>query len=181
MSLNEIIKDVQKELNVTTDGVAGLITWGAIYRRIFKKEKEFEPIPSYASLAYSHLGQKEVAGSKSNPLILKWIQSFFSWATDDGELAWCAIFINKMLEETGHTGTKKANAKSFLNWGVPVKLPKKGDIVVFDRGSKAWQGHVGIYWGEENGKILCLGGNQGNRVSIARYSKSKLEGYRRLK
>lgn len=181
MSLKSIIKLVQKELNVSPDGVAGLITWGAIYRSIFKEDQK-EELPSYAQEAFSYLGVKEVPGRRSNPTILNWIQDFFPWASDDGELAWCAIFINKMLQTAGIKGTGKANARSFLNWGYSTQTPKKGDIVVFWRGKKtSWKGHVGLYWGEaEDGYIYCLGGNQSNKVSVAKYPKYRVLGYRTL-
>ena len=138
-------------------------------------------IPAYAEEAHKYVGLTEVPGSKSNPTILKWIKGFFSWAKDDGQLAWCAIFINTMMADTGFTGTGKANARSFLNWGKKREgKPEVGDVVVFWRENEnSWKGHVGIYWGEAgNGSILCLGGNQRNKVSVAKYPKRKILEYR---
>jgi uncharacterized protein (TIGR02594 family) len=61
-------------------------------------------------------------------------------------------------------------ARSFLAWGKRVKDPRPGDIVVFPRGTQAWQGHVGFYYGTvyQNGKKFyqILGGNQDNSVNI---------------
>ncbi|SHI63181.1 TIGR02594 family protein [Rubritalea squalenifaciens DSM 18772] len=138
-------------------------------------------VPAYAERAQEYLGLSEVPGAESNRTILGWIRSFFSWAKDDGELAWCAIFINTMLAKSGIRGTGSAAARSFLQWGEPVEKPRKGDIVVFWRGSRqGWQGHVGLYWGEAGSEhIYCLGGNQANRVSIAKYPRSRVLGYRR--
>lgn len=144
-------------------------------------EPRVATFPKYARLAYSYIGQKEVPGSKSNPLILRWIQDFLGWGDDDSKVAWCAIFINTILKESDIKGTGKANARSFLNWGEVVETPRRGDIVVFERGGRSsWKGHVGLYWGEaEDGFIYCLGGNQSDKVSIASYSKSRILGYRR--
>lgn len=136
--------------------------------------------PRYAQIAESYLGIKEVAGTKSNPTILGWIRKWMGYGEDDSKTPWCAIFINECMAQAGIKGTGKANAKSFLKWGVPTNNPRRGDIVVFDRGTKSWQGHVGIYMGVAgSGKIHCLGGNQSDKVSIAAYSISKLRGYRR--
>lgn len=138
-------------------------------------------VPEYAQAAYEHLGLSEVPGAGSNATILGWIKTFFTWATNDGEVAWCAIFINTMLKQAGLKGTGKANARSFLDWGTPVSEPRKGDIVVFWRGNPdSWQGHVGIYWGDAPGDyVYCLGGNQSDKVSIATYPETSVLGYRR--
>lgn len=162
-----------KNTRKALQGFVSAVTW--------RPESRVATPPKYAQLAYSYIGQKEVPGSKSNPLILRWIQDFLGWGDDDGKVAWCAIFINTMLKEAGIEGTGKANARSFLDWGRTVETPRRGDIVVFERGGRSsWKGHVGIYWGEAgDGSIYCLGGNQSDKVSIASYSKSRILGYRR--
>lgn len=167
------------------DGIRGANTNNALelaYRSL-KQSNSNDLMPTYLSYAEQYIGVKEVPGSGSNPTILGWIKKWFSWAKDDGEIAWCAIFINEMLKLAGIKGTGKANAKSFLDWGVKVNNPKKGDIVVFDRGSVgSWQGHVGIFIDiAGNGEIYVLGGNQNNQVNIQKYSTSRLRGYRRAK
>lgn len=167
------------------DGIEGGRTKQALadaYQKHTKTAKVGN-VPAYAHYALQHVGLSEVTGSRSNKTILGWIKSFFPWAKDDGQLAWCAIFINMMLKQAGIKGTGKANARSFLKWGRKVSTPHKGDIVVFWRSSpNSWKGHVGIYWGEAgDGYIWCLGGNQRNRVSIAKYAKSRVLAYRRHK
>jgi uncharacterized protein (TIGR02594 family) len=167
------------------DGIMGINTETAFNNALIAhmKVESRRGVPAYLQYAQQHIGIKEVPGEKSNKTILAWIKSFFSWASDDGEIAWCAIFINKMLERAGMEGTGKANAKSFLDWGRQVYTPYKGDIVVFHRGDpKSWKGHVGIYIGQAGpGMIYCLGGNQSNGVNIRKYSESKIVEYRRSK
>lgn len=53
-------------------------------------------------------------------------------------------------------------------------------MVVFWRGSRGgWLGHVGFYAGRDaQGRILVLGGDQGNAVSVRPYSADQLLGYR---
>jgi hypothetical protein len=37
---------------------------------------------------------------------------------------------------------------------------------VLARGNSSWQGHVAFFEREEKGRIVCLGGNQSDRVSL---------------
>jgi len=156
--------------------------WKKLLDNYGRTRQRAKSVPEYAKLAVSYDGLAEVPGKKSNPTILLWIRKFFSWAKDDGELAWCAIFINTMLARCGIKGTGKANARSFLKWGHSVKsAPRKGDIVVFWRSSpKSWKGHVAIYWsGFGTGKIKVFGGNQRNKACFADYPESRVLDYRR--
>lgn len=100
---------------------------------------------------------------------------------DPATTAWCAAYVNATLAHAGVKGTGSFMARSFLNWGQPVEQPQKGDIVVLSRGDPSGpSGHVGIFDGmNEDGTIRILGGNQGNRVSIATYSTENVLGYRR--
>jgi uncharacterized protein (TIGR02594 family) len=101
---------------------------------------------------------------------------------------WCAAFVNAVLEESGIEGSSSVSeypltARSFLRWGIGVKYPEAGDIVVFPRGNSSWQGHVGFYMqtvyigGIEHYAIL--GGNQNDKVSIDFYPSSKAIAIRR--
>jgi uncharacterized protein (TIGR02594 family) len=101
---------------------------------------------------------------------------------------WCAAFVNAILRDQGIPGSESVSetpllARSFLDWGEKVEEPKRGDLVIFERGTEGWQGHVGFFINktERNGQTyyLVLGGNQGNEVSIDLYSTEKLLGIRR--
>lgn len=100
---------------------------------------------------------------------------------DPATTAWCAAFVNASLSHAGGQGTDKLNARSYLDWGQPVDQPREGDIAVFSRGDpNGWQGHVGFFKGyDDQGNILVLGGNQGDKVSVAPYSANRLLGFRR--
>ena len=103
---------------------------------------------------------------------------------DPTRIPWCAAFANAILKQTGYEGTGSLQARSFLGYGVAIKYPKEGDIVVFTRGRSQYAGHVGFYVGEEtlNGVryIKVLGGNQNKEVNIAHYPANRLLGFRRL-
>ena len=67
-----------------------------------------------------------------------------------------------------------------LAFGVPQQKPALGDVLVFWRGaSSGFNGHVGLYVGEDAQAFHALGGNQSDRVMIKRIAKSRLLGCRR--
>jgi uncharacterized protein (TIGR02594 family) len=101
---------------------------------------------------------------------------------------WCAAFVNAILDLNDIPGSEEVSdypltARSFLNWGVPVQTPIKGDLVVFPRGNKGWQGHVGFYITTKyiNGVsyYVILGGNQNDSVSYELYRASSALSIRR--
>lgn len=105
---------------------------------------------------------------------------------DPIEYAWCAGFVNSILRLNGLPESDTyLIAKSFLNWGNDVQSSdiQKGDIVVLNRGTEEWQGHVGFYIetkmidGVEH--YVLLGGNQDDSVSYKEYESSRVLGIRR--
>lgn len=128
-------------------------------------------------LAAAELGVKEIMGIKHNPRILKYHEHTTMKATED-EVAWCSAFACYVIESHGMKSTRSAAARSWLNWGEKLDKPYKGCIVVFKRGRKKWQGHVGFYISENETTIKVLGGNQGNAVSVKSYPKDALLGFR---
>lgn len=135
-------------------------------------------------IAKTYLGLEEWPGARHNPRVVElFAQSGHQWVQDD-ETPWCAAFVGAVLGQAGMAGTGKLNARSYLDWGEPVDLTdaRQGDIVVFWRGSRdGWQGHVGFYEGQRHDTIMVLGGNQGNKVSVAEYPEARLLGVRRAR
>tara|TARA_B100000902_G_C27239299_1_gene879132 strand:- start:76 stop:333 length:258 start_codon:yes stop_codon:yes gene_type:complete len=73
-------------------------------------------------------------------------------------------------------------ARSFLVYGKEVDPADiiQGDIVIFPRGSNAWEGHVGFYYGTvQDGRWIILGGNQNNKVQFDLYDPRRALGVRR--
>ena len=114
-----------------------------------------------------------------NPKIVEYHKTTSLKAKSD-EVAWCSSFVNWCMYKSNVTRTNKANARSWLSWGVPIDKPRIGCVVIFKRGLSKKQGHVGFYAGPDEDKnvIRCLGGNQKNKVCISVYPKSKVIGYR---
>ena len=134
--------------------------------------------PAWLVEARKFLGTKEIAGPRDNPVIVDFFKDVGqAWVQDD-ETAWCAAFVGAMLKKAGIAGTGKLNARSYLDWGKHLDEPVPGCVVVFKRGNSSWQGHVAFFLRDLGDHIEVLGGNQSNSVSVARYSKASLLGYR---
>jgi uncharacterized protein (TIGR02594 family) len=133
------------------------------------------------------LAQAEVGtfewGDGSNPKVLAYFKDAGHGNISDDAVPWCAAFVGAMLERCGISGTGKLNARSYLDWGVPVELEnaRPGDVVIFKRGNSTWQGHVAFYVDQNGSSIKVLGGNQSDAVNVKPYSKAKLLGIRRAK
>lgn len=105
---------------------------------------------------------------------------------------WCAAFVNATLRRDGKVGSWEVSdhpllARSFLTWGERVDLEniQRGDIVVFNRGSEGWQGHVGFYigsaWVDGKQRLGILGGNQEDSVKYSFYDPDRVIGIRRYR
>jgi len=132
-------------------------------------------------IAQGYIGLTEGPGPTDNPKIIEMYASVgHDWVEHDS-VAWCAAFVGHCLEKAGIRSTRKLNARSYLDWGVPVEVTdaQQGDIGVIPRGSSSWQGHVFFIDRIEGAWVWGLGGNQDDAVNIKRYPVSKLLGVRR--
>jgi uncharacterized protein (TIGR02594 family) len=136
------------------------------------------PIPLVYRVAVGELDEKEIFGVQHNPRILEYHKVTDLSATDD-ETPWCASFVSWCIEMAGGKSTRSASARSYLGWGVPVDVPQVGDVVVLRRGTKPWQGHVGLFSGREGGRVWILGGNQKDQVCVQDFPENQVLGYRR--
>lgn len=127
--------------------------------------------------AQAELGVAEVPGAGNNPRIVAYMEAAGFHQQPDAT-PWCAGFANWCLAQAGVEGTGSLSARSFLRWGVPLSMPREGCIVVLTRGTDPAAGHVGFYAGQANGRVLVLGGNQGNKVSIAAFRAEDVLSYR---
>jgi uncharacterized protein (TIGR02594 family) len=132
------------------------------------------------SFAQAFIGMRE-DNAQDQQVLSSFIRKTAGISINPAQTAWCAAFVDAILNASGQgAGTGKLNARSYLNWGVPVSTPQEGDVVVMSRGSDQTKGHVGFYAGmTSDGRIRVLGGNQGNSVSIANFNASTVLGYRR--
>jgi uncharacterized protein (TIGR02594 family) len=124
-------------------------------------------------------GVKEIPGQQDNPRIVEYHSTTTLKATDD-ETPWCSSFVNWCLWKAGIKGTRDARAISWLDWGKEVRPQniRPGDVVVFEWDSGGH--HVAFFKAQSPaaGKMVVIGGNQGNRVSEATYPWSSVMGIR---
>lgn len=125
--------------------------------------------------ARKYLGLNEIPGPKHNATILSWLSQLKAWWKED-ETPWCGTFVAHCVREAGLTVPQYwMRAKAWADWGVKLQAPAPGCIVVFEREGG---GHVGFVVGKDSrGNLMVLGGNQGNRVSIAPFSTARVLAY----
>ena len=132
----------------------------------------------WLSQAWREFGQAEHAGAKENARIVAMFRDAGHASVVRDEVAWCAAYCGASLERAGIRSTRSLMARSYLAWGEALAEPRMGAVAVFSRGSDPALGHVGFWLGESDGEVVLLGGNQGNQVSVVRYSKERLIGLR---
>ena len=129
--------------------------------------------------AWKELGVAERPGTPDNERILEY-QTHSPDVPDDDEIAWCSDFVGWCVRQASLPATHKANARSWLDWGVAVDSPRVGDVcILWRQDPSSWKGHVGFYLGGNDEWVVLLGGNQGNRVSVREYPRSRVLGFRR--
>lgn len=127
--------------------------------------------PLWLTKARSYIGFQEQAGNRG-------IQEFIALAhTGEEGDPWCAIFANACLESVGVKGTRSPAANSFTQSPLFVRqqTPQIGTICTFTRPGG---NHVAFYTGiDTQGRLLVLGGNQGDKVGIEPHTTDTLTGY----
>lgn len=136
--------------------------------------------PEWLVRARGYLGLSEYPGARHNPKIIDWwIRLGLPFRND--ETPWCAGFVSGVLEECGIRSPRSAAARSFhwTRWGVVLPGPAVGAVVCFWRGApKGGSGHVGFVVGRDQaGRLMVLGGNQGDRVTIRPFATERVLSY----
>lgn len=124
--------------------------------------------PPWAMWGLGEMAVFEAEGSKDHPRIV-WYHSFTSAGAAPDSVAWCSSYVNAGMQTCGYPGTRNKTASSWLRYGVPYKLCI-GGILVFGKSDPDAKGtgHVGWCVGWSDEWVLVLGGNQSQRVSVAR-------------
>lgn len=132
--------------------------------------------PKWLVEARAHIGEREIPGPAENPWIVRLWQAIKRGGIKTESVPWCAAFVGAMLEAVGIKSSRFESAASYEKWGVELKSPALGCIVVF---SRSGGGHVGFVVGRDlAGRLMVLGGNQGDAVSIAPFDRSRVVAYR---
>ena len=142
-------------------------------------DKLYDGAPAWLETAAGELGQDE-----TNPYSR--IPEYFKAANatpDPRGTPWCKYFITWVFRQHNISTPPGGMARSMLGWGSPVSEPRPGDIVVLWRGTHddGVTGHVGFFIKEDQQYVWLIGGNQGDKVTEAKFLKSKVLGYRRYR
>ena len=130
-----------------------------------------------------HLGTAEIPGKATNPKIRAWIKQAAAWLDgDDSATAWCGCFRGHLGIQTA-TGVPKDHyrAASWATWGKAVNVSQpatwqRGDTIVMTRPGG---NHVCLLDRVEGARAYCLGGNQGDAVTIASFPITRITQVRR--
>ncbi len=135
--------------------------------------------PAWLVHAWAELGQREIAGPRSNPRIDDYIRRAGHPKLANEATAWCAAFVGACLERAGLPGTGSLMARSYLRWGEPATNPEPGLVAVLSRGADPAFGHVGFLVGLTRDRVILLGGNQSDAVTVEAFARERLLGLRR--
>ena len=122
-----------------------------------------------------YVGMAEIPGKQHNPTIQNWLRTLKAWWADD-ETPWCGTFVAHCCRTANRDIPKDwFRALAWADAGERLTAPAYGCIAVF---SRTGGGHVGFVVGRDrSGNLMILGGNQGNKVSIAKFSKDRVVAY----
>lgn len=132
----------------------------------------------WLKIAESELGVHEVPGEAANPIIVQWFADAGHPEITSDEVPNCAAAMNSWLKRAGLKGTGALNARSFLDWGIPLDEPVLGCIAVLDRPPDPDAGHVCIFKRKVGDQIEVLGANQNDSVSVTRFPADRVINYR---
>jgi uncharacterized protein (TIGR02594 family) len=126
--------------------------------------------------AKKYEGIREIKGPKTHPTIEKWLIELGAWYKDD-ETPWCGTFCAAVMRDCSFSYPKVyMRALDWAKWGYDCKRPILGCIAVKERKGG---GHVTIVTGVDSmGNLLCIGGNQGDKVCIVKYGEKDFQAFR---
>lgn len=132
----------------------------------------------WMDFAWAELAVRERPGVETNPRITRYFKDSGHAEITDDETAWCAAFVGAMLERAKIASTRSLMARSYLSWGEAIPDPVPGAIAVLSRGGDPSLGHVGFVVAATGDRIILLGGNQSNAVSVEAYDRDRVVGVR---
>jgi uncharacterized protein (TIGR02594 family) len=142
--------------------------------------------PKWLEIAEKEIGQAEKRGCENSRIVE--YHATTSLKAKDDETPWCSSFVNWSVLQAGFPETDSAAAKSWLNWGQPLTVPRVGCICIIrqkqkgnDKATGSASGyHVAFWLKEEKGRVFLLGGNQGDQVKVSSFGLASYEicGYR---
>ena len=134
--------------------------------------------PAWMGEAWRKLGVREIQGARHAQDILGFFRDSGHSHIVRDEVAWCAAFVGACLERAGIAATGSLLARSYLDWGGALEKPRLGAVAILKRGDDPRAGHVGFWIGETQTAHVLIGGNQSDAVTVQRFGKDRLLGFR---
>ena len=106
----------------------------------------------------------------ANPIVIALFAKTRTSPVKGDQTAWCAAFMNWILDHTGFRGTGSAGAVSFRDLGSRTRDPSPGDLACFVNTSDPRFGHICFFDGwvagreAQRDRFWAVGGNQKNRL-----------------
>lgn len=161
--------------------------------------------PALVAAAVAEYGTVEGVAGSNNPRIIEWADQvakamptpYNNWAADwynSDSVAWCGLFMALCAIHSANGQTDRFPPQNYLSalawadFGIPVQWKGReglrlneilvGDVAVF---SREGGGHVACIIGvtTDSRFVVCIGGNQGDCVSIKQFPISRLYAVRR--
>ena len=173
------IRGFQAAHGLVVDGIIGPETLRRLLPGAVPGDGLVPPIsaqfPWYAE-AWRLRGVEEIAGPAHNALILNWAADLdIAYSAD--ETPWCGLFVAHCIGAQlpdEPLPTAPLGARNWRRFGRPT-TPQPAALLVFWRERRDGPfGHVGFYAGEDETHYHVLGGNQSDKVSVARLPRSRL-------
>lgn len=124
----------------------------------------------WMDIAIKELGVTEIKGSKHNPRVIEYHATTGKFKND--ETPWCSSFVNWCITQANLKGTNSAAAFSWRKYGKKLSKPAFGAIAIMT------YSHVGFVAGiNSDGRIVLLGGNQGDAVNLSPNQTTQVEAY----
>lgn len=138
-------------------------------------------LPRVIQEALALHGTLEAPGAANNPAIVKWaaeVGKDVAAAYGADSIPWCGLFVAVVCKRAGKPVIAGPLwARNWAKFGTAADDAGLGDVLVFSRPGGG--GHVGFYIAEDESAYHVLGGNQSDKVSIARLAKSRCIAVRR--
>lgn len=168
----------QRSAGLVVDGIAGPKTEAALRKADLTERRAPVDKPGWLVLAEALDGLKEAPGAANNPEVVRLFADAGFPGIKTDSTAWCAAFVNAVLERAGHRGSRSLAARSFEGWGIGLSGPALGAIATKKRNGSAWQGHTGLVVGASAAQVFLLGGNQSAMVCVAAFPRRDIVAFR---
>lgn len=133
--------------------------------------------PPWLKEAAKNLGVHEGVGAANNPTVVQFYADAGFPGIKSDAVAWCAAFVGAMLKRAGYKPSGSLGARSYEAYGVNLHKPMFGCIGVKKRAGGGWLGHVGFVVAYDGSRVWMLGGNQGDKVSVASFPASQFTAF----